>query len=241
MLKWIAKTVDSRGFITIFALTVVGGTAGAIYFMPSGDRTATSIAAVVQTAAVLVGLLSLILIGRQIRSSASQAAHAAATAKALAYHQFFGDLITVESREKLEHVADECGFKDARKSGKEMTDASVLCVKAVPAHDAMLACYLDEFEEFCGAIHAGLLDEDYSYSLEATRIIRTWKVFKPYVLATRTETDDHRTYVELERIADSWTARRVAEDARAAEDKKKVRQLLIDAQGVKKAIPSAVN
>ena len=240
MLKWIAKVVDSRGFITLFSGTVAIGSAIAIFMMPAEDRSATSIAAVLQTAAVLVGLLSLILIARQIRASAWQAEHAAATAKALAYHQFFGDLITITTREQIEHVSEQCQFKDARKSGKEMTPAAVVLVKASPAHDAVVACYLDEFEEFCGAILTNLLDEDYSYKLEGNRVIRAWRVFKPYIEQARLDNDDPRTWLELQRVAERWADRRAKEDAQEEEDRRKVRELLANATGVQPAIPSQV-
>lgn len=207
-LEWVAHRVESRGFITVFALTVGACAAFLIWKLDPEARTPGGIAAIVQTAAVLVGLLSLILIAKQIRATAAQAANAAAISQSLAYHQFFGDLVTVEVHEKIRKAAAECGFADARKKGEPMSPAAVACIKENETHDAVVACYLDEFEEFCGAIHAGLLDADYAYGLEATRVIRTWKVFEPYVVACRGETGDHRTYLELETVAATWTDKR---------------------------------
>jgi len=235
MLDWIARTVDSRGFITAFAFVVGAVMVWSIVGLPEEHQTPSSIAAIIQTGAIVVGLLSLVLIARQIRATATQTASSAAISRALTYHQFFGDLITAEIRQKMEAAATSCGFKDARKSGEPMTQQAVKCIKEDPGHDGVVASYLDEFEEFCGAIHAGLLDEDYAYGLEATRVIRTWKVFSPYVQATRLETSDHRTYIELERIADAWLKRRADEDQRESD----ARAQRNAANGVKNRIPSA--
>lgn len=217
--QWISSVSEMKGFATVFAFCVAVVVGVVIWMIPSEQRSVSAAMSVVQTGAVVVGLLSLVLIARQIRTTAAQAAHTAAINSALTYHQYFGDLITVQVRRQLSHVSNTCGFSDARKKGEPMDDNAVKCIKRSPNHDAVVAQYLDEFEEFCGAIHAKLLNEDYAYGLEATRIIRTWAVFKPYILATRKETEDFRTYVELERIAGSWTERRKAEDTKEANAK----------------------
>jgi len=209
--KW-SKRVGTRGFATCFSLAIGVLVVGLVWLTPAGERTPAAVGAIVQTGAVLIGLLSLVLIARQIRATAAQAAHVAAVNSALAYHQYFGDLITVQIRRQLAAVANDCGFAEARKKGEPMSPEAVKCIKDSPKHDSVVSSYLDEFEEFCAAIHAKLLNEDYAYGLEATRIIRTWAVFGPYILSSRTETQDFRTYVELERVATAWTERRRRED-----------------------------
>lgn len=215
----ISERAETKAFATCLAVSVGVLVVVSIWLIPEQDRTVAAAMSVVQTGAVIVGLLSLVLIARQIRTTASQAAHSAAINSALTYHQYFGDLITVQVRRQLGHVANTCGFSNARKLGNPMDQDAVKCIKRSPNHDSVVAQYLDEFEEFCGAIHAKLLNEDYAYGLEGTRVIRAWDVFSPYILETRTETQDFRTYVELERIARSWTERRKAEDAKEANAK----------------------
>lgn len=218
--KGVAKTVSERvetgGFATWFAVGVGVLAIGLIWAIPADERSPAAIAAILQTGAILVGLLSLVLIARQIRTTAAQAAHVAAVNSALAYHQHFGDLITVEIKRQMAEVAERCGFKESRQKGEPISADAVKCLKDNPVHDSVVSCYLDEFEEFCGAIHAQLLNEDYAYGLEANRVIRAWAIFKPYVLNSRTETEDFRTYMELERVALRWKDRREAEDEEEA-------------------------
>jgi hypothetical protein len=230
---WVSKGVESGGFATYFALAMGALVVVLVWLIPVSDRTPVAVAAVIQTGAVLIGLLSLVLIARQIRATAAQAASTAAVNSALAYHQYFGDLVTLEIRRQLSEVAIDCGFAEARKLGKPMCDKAVACIKANPEHDGVVSSYLDEFEEFCAAIHAKLLNEDYAYGLEATRIIRAWAVFGPFIVLTRKEKSDFRTYIELERVASSWTARRKRED----EDEENAVRNRNAANGVKSVLP----
>lgn len=201
----------------------------AVFCLDSKSRTVPNVVLIVQTCLIAVGLLSLVFIARQVRIVREQARSDQVWRKTLSYHQFFGDLVTTEVREKIAKVATECGFLDARQNGEPISTDAVKKIKKSPKHDAVIATYLDEFEEFCGAVHAGLLDRDYAYTLEATRIIRAWRLFEPYVIATRLETRDHRTYIELERLGENWRERRKMDDDRD----RKARLDLTASNGVK--------
>lgn len=199
--------IGTRGFATLFALSVAVACGLVIWRMAPVDRTYVAIGAVIQTGALCIGLLSLVLIARQTRTTAS-------LAKVNSYHQFFGDLITTETRQKMFKLAEDCGFTAEFEEQRPLTESAVEALMKLE-NRPVISSYLDEFEEFSGAVHAGAVSEEYAYRLEATRIIRTWIVFEPFIRAVRAKMRDERCYLEIARLGSTWQSRRVKESSRA--------------------------
>lgn len=215
----ISRVANAPGGLTVVICMAVVGTALLIYLLPSDQRTIVNILEIIQTAAIVVGLFSLALLSRQTRLSGAQAEHAAAVNHRLVYHQFFGDLVTANVREKLCQVAAACGCSEAFRLGTPLDGESVAKIMNDDSHHAVVVSYLDEFEEFCGAIYCGLLDEDYAYRLEGERITRLWAVFAPFIGEARKRCP--RAYWEVERLACQWIERRKAEDEAEQEAQRK--------------------
>jgi hypothetical protein len=205
VLEKASRQVGTRGFATVFALTVAVGCALTVWFMTPEERNYASVAAVIQTGAICIGLLSLVLIARQTRTTAT-------LSKINSYHQFFGDLITTETRQRLRDLAETCKFTKEMEEQRPLTVESVNLLQK-PENRPVMSSYLDEFEEFCGAVHAGAVSEEYAYRLEATRVIRTWVVFEPFIKAIRIKAENERCYREIARLASDWQARRVKESS----------------------------
>lgn len=205
MLEKASALVGTRGFATVFALTVAAGCGVIVCRMAPGERNYASVAAVIQTGAICIGLLSLVLIARQTRTTAT-------LSKINNYHQFFGDLITTETRQKMRDLAQTCRFTAEMEEQRPLTANSVTLLQD-PLNRPVMSSYLDEFEEFCGAVHAGAVSEEYAYRLEATRVIRTWVVFEPFIKAMRGKAENERCYREIARLASDWQARRVKESS----------------------------
>lgn len=178
-----------------------------IWAVPATRSTFESVARVVELAILTIGLTSLVLLARQTRTTAKWS-------KLLSYHQFFGDLITKEMVVALQETAKLCTFEECMKKLEPMSSAAVDAVLADPAHDTVVSSYLDEFEEFCAAVHAGIADPEYAYTLEATRVIRAWIVFEPFIRRCRASTKYSRCYLELQRLGSAWKTRREAEESK---------------------------
>ncbi|MBB4726328.1 DUF4760 domain-containing protein [Xanthomonas arboricola] len=206
--KWVSGLLGKKGFATSFAIGVIVAVGGIIWFLDPASRTVANVSAVVQSGAIIIGLLSIVLLSRQIRATADWSS-------VLSYHQFFGDLITVETRRQLQEVAVACGFQKSREDATPIVQESIKTLQANPAHSAVVAAYLDEFEEFAAAVHAGVVQERYAYRLEGNRLIRTWQVFGPYIEACRQRQKDAHCYLEIEKLGTSWHARRQSEVAAA--------------------------
>src|SRR5690606_22309594 len=128
--------------------------------------------------------------------------------KLLSYHQFFGNLITTELVKTVLAVASRHGFASCMNSLQPMSQESLAKLEADSDGLKDIQAYLDEFEEFCGAVHAGVTDTEYAYTLEATRVIRAWTVFEPYIRVQRAKHTYMRCYLELERLGVAWKQRR---------------------------------
>ena len=99
----------------------------------------------------------------------------------------------------------------------------------------MVREYLNDFEEFAAAINCGLVDEDYVYRLESTRVLGAHFGFRMMVNHWHAEDKDKSErsggkipvttdyYGELLSVAERWKVRKEAEqlvEARAQEKRR---------------------
>lgn len=195
------------GLPTVFSACVLLSATLYLYLLPAAGRTVDTVSKVVEMTALTIGLLSLVLIARQTRTTAKWN-------KLLSYHQFFGEITTRETVRALHVAAEKCNFKESMKSGQAIDVSAVDSLCNDDDSTTSVCFYLDEFEEFCGAVAAGVVDSGYAYTLEATRVIRVWAVFEPYVARRRSEVKYSRCYLELQRLASTWKAQRELEEKR---------------------------
>ena len=228
----------------VIAGVVVFGVAGlAAYSLEDVDRTIPNYVLIVQTAGIVLGLGSVLLLGLQLSAANKQAAcsveqltlanqqascsveQLALTAKQLAqtaiwnktlsYHQFFGDLVTRELADKVRVVATKHKFDEAFTSLTAMSPTALTDLMADREAEGVISAYLDEFEEFCAAVKAGVVENSYAYGIEATRVIRAAVVFGPFILRARSGTKYSRAYLELEDLGAQWQKRRHQEEEEA--------------------------
>ena len=198
--KWLTT---SR--ILLAAIPVSAGLAiWRLPYLDANGRSFSNVMAVLEVTVLAIGLYSLYLVSEQVRQTAKWN-------KLLSYHQFFGELITTAMVKDMLAVAEKFGFKAAMDKVIPMTDASLASLEKEAIDVKTILAYLDEFEEFCGAVQAGVTDHEYAYTLEATRVIRTWIVFGPFIQSQRASHPFSRCYVELERLGSAWKERREAE------------------------------
>ena len=211
--KWLTPSRAVLGGVFVVA-------AASIWLLPTlgSTRSFTNVMAIIQSALVALGLYSLYFVAEQARLTAEQVSQTreqtqqtAKWNKLLSYHQFFGELITTEMVLEMMAVAERCGFKDAMNSVQAMSLASRQALENDPVAVKTVAAYLDEFEEFCAAVQAGVTASEYAYTLEATRVLRAWIVFEPFIQSQRATHRFSRCYLELERIGSAWKERRERE------------------------------
>jgi hypothetical protein len=156
------------------------------------------------------------------------------------YHEFFPEVPEDEKRDQLATLFLQANIEFPSLS-IPMTDANIETMAAlIPVGSATpigrkvvaarLRDYLDAFEVFAGAIHRRVVDEEYAYCLEGTRLIVTYFGFRHFIESLRGESEStlkflvpngnpvhflkSKAYAELERVAKEWMSRRLDDDLR---------------------------
>lgn len=170
------------------------------------------------------GLFSVLLIRRQLWHQEKQAER---TMKQLVadhewrtyafYHQHFNELPTESCKKEVYALAERHGFlANFRDRGTALSRETAEALLHDKEQMDPLRYYLDSFESFCGSINAKLLDEDYAYALQGTRVVRNHAVFFP--LIERWQAGAPTAYVELCKVAVRWSIRmRIAEAGSVSE------------------------
>lgn len=123
------------------------------------------------------------------------------------YHEFFPELPTAQSRKAFSELAERLQIDDHER-GEPLLPATCT-VLMEPANKRVVLDYLNDFEEFAGAVRRELVENQYAYDLESQRISRVWTVFAPFITTMRTLTVYADAYTELEALANQWSTRTV--------------------------------
>lgn len=91
--------------------------------------------------------------------------------------------------------------------------------------DAFVAIksYLNKYEHFCAAINAGAVDEEHAYALHSGRVVMVHDVYRNFIDVVRVKRGP-MTYIEIERIAVRWRARRSREEAQLAAELQRLKE-----------------
>jgi hypothetical protein len=184
-----------------------------------------------------LGLLSIVLLIAQLRQTA-------AWNRVLAYHEYFGDIPSEGRVASLSACLQRLGIPEPS-SGEPIStedakrlfedEGAVLGADGVVFQKGqrVLCDYLNDFEEFCGAVNAGVLYEPYVRELEGSRTINAYFGFEEVIKLIRDQEIKRRQldsqhaktgaaaqnllqvhrkpYQELRRVAVLWKRRREAE------------------------------
>ena len=71
--------------------------------------------------------------------------------------------------------------------------------------------FLNTIEGYAAAMNAGAVVQDVAYGLRGDRIIRNFDVFRPLIEMERERSQNHRYWIEMEKIANKWRERRLTE------------------------------
>jgi hypothetical protein len=130
----------------------------------------------------------------------------------ISYHQLFGGGVPPESVHKpMYALATEHNFiQNFDEMGQEMPEAALRgCIDDIGMRQ-VIRPYLDEFETFSAAVNAGIVDEEYARTLEGSRVIRNFTVFR--ALIKHLQRGHPMAYVELEKLANKWAERKAREE-----------------------------
>lgn len=147
----------------------------------------------------------------QMRKQQEQMRHDHQWRTYLTYHELFPSIPPDDIRNKMYDLARELKFDHHFDNfGKPMPEEALKAIVESCDHRRIVRAYLDEFEKFCGAIRAGIVDDNYAYSLQNTRVIRNFTVF--HALIKRWQAGNLMAYTELEKVATAWSLQRASAD-----------------------------
>lgn len=195
-------------FIFFGGFTVVAVLAGVLLFSHiTGDKAAGSLSSETGYWAVLLRVTEVVLLtvtSGSVLLLCAQLWQTSRWNKILSYHEYFGSLVSSELGTKLQEAAEKCEFSANMKTLTPIDHHILEKILLNPSAEVTIISYLDEFEEFCGAVHAGVTDKTYAYKLEGTRVVRAFSVFSPYIDSKRKENEYTRCYVELVKLGQDW-------------------------------------
>lgn len=123
--------------------------------------------------------------------------------KLVSYHEYFTRFPDSASMaEWMTVLRENDALKHLSGGGTPLPEALVQKIHTTPDLLQKVRRYLDEYEQFCGAIHVGVIDREYAQSLEAGRVCRIYTVVSG--LIELLQRDNEKAYIELENLARDW-------------------------------------
>lgn len=193
--------------ILAWILAFIAGLLVASY-LPSGEEIDYDL---IQTIIATFGLAGLWLVYGQLKVSHAQLQQTTKWNKLRSFHDYFSDVPTREHQTHFfELLADfdhnnQTAILEKIKKREALTRKEAEQLRDDADVSSALYAYLDDYEELCGAIRSGIVDEDYAYSMDRTRICRTRTVYKTFIDLLRDSDGGRRiscAYEELYQVAD---------------------------------------
>lgn len=217
------------------------------------DATFSERAQILEITLLAFGLLSILLLIAQLRQTR-------AWNRVLSYHEYFGELPGSDRTDQLYLCLHRLGLHEPTSSKPLSTDdaKALWDDEGIAGRDGIcrhvgrrvIREYLNDFEEFCGAVRAGVLNENYVRELEGDRTINAYYGFEEVIKLTREEAADsgrreqspdtrstmaqklreyrRKPYQELRMVAETWRARRAKEYEKLAKKRRSLEESIAD-------------
>jgi len=159
----------------------------------------------------------------------------------LSYHQFFDDIPAPHKVRALQEVLMRLGISREVTRAAALTEAEVRKFLEDKPSDSnkgltarrVLQAYLNDFEELCAAVNAGVVEEEYARAIEGARVINTYFGYQRFIKSLiaeelgqlealnrdpayrgpRIEKYRSKYYCDLKLVAIGWLQRREMEEA----------------------------
>ena len=168
----------------------------------------------VKTSELLVwiaGLWSIVVLRGQLQAQRQTSLDEFHWKTLIAYHQLFEYVPDKPTGDKMYSLAKTMEFaKVFRGIGESLPEKAVAEILEDSEKLSTVRSYLDGFERFCAAVECGLVNSDYAYSIQGGRVIRNYIVFEGMI--RKFQNDNKLAYIELQKIALRWQAKRKADD-----------------------------
>jgi len=174
------------------------------------------------------GALSIILLWAQLRAASAQEHEENVWKRIVCLHEHFRDIPRWDRTEAVrKFLLTKFPNRERPSAYRPLTQSEAADImsdtgnhESAPAK-ILMSRYLNDWEELCGAISVGLVDEDYVRSMEGGRLIDTFFGFRQVIEAIRQEHNQarqaatvqnaappfaHVPYTEMQDVAVRWHA-----------------------------------
>ena len=228
-LKWYERTVASCAV----AIVILGAIAWLL-----GPLSIDRAIQIVEPVFIGLGALSIILLWAQVRISNMQEQEANIWKRVVSRHDYFSQVPRTDRAEAVRKYFKELGINRPPSAYHSLDVNLVETIWADNGTDqrppgrVIISNYLDDWEDFCGAIRVGVLDEEYAREMEGTRVINAFFGYRSAIDKLRQEHNEsakartgskpaqpfvNKYFLELQTIATNWHRIRQAELERAQE------------------------
>jgi hypothetical protein len=178
-----------------------------------------------EPAFLAVGALSIILLWAQLRAASAQEHEENVWKRIMCLHEHFKDIPRLERSEPVrKYLLTTFPNRAPPSAYFPLTDDEVAKIMAdrgdagTARGDTLIYRYLNDWEDFCGAISVGVVDEDYARSMEGGRLIDAFFGYRKVIEAYREKHTKaqqsadpnaasafaHVAYTELQDVAIRW-------------------------------------
>jgi hypothetical protein len=160
------RTIEAIAIAAFIVVVIVG--VWALWEIPKQEFNRAEILKTIEAIIGGLGVSSLLLLWAQLR-------HTAILGKLTSYHDHFHDLPSIGKVRDLYMALERCKVAvPTWHAPMSETDREKLFGDTEPppaSAELSVREYLNDFEEFAAAINCGLVDDDYAYRIESTRVL----------------------------------------------------------------------
>lgn len=189
---------------------------------------------VTSSAALALGALSIILLWAQLRSTSRQERQQGIYKRIMCLHEHFHDVPRLHLAETVRvYLYRELAIHSPPSARNPLTRAHAEAINMDagnqdrPPARVLVTRYLNDWEDFCGAIRSGVIDENYAMALEGARLVDAFFGYREAINifretrgqstgkvgdgATAAPPIANKLYYELQRVALEWHRKRTEE------------------------------
>lgn len=226
--RWVSLRWYERWVVITAVLIILLALLAWFYGVHSVDRAA----AIAEPMFLGLGAVSLILLWAQLRAATNQDNAANIWKRVVCLHEHFGEVPRAEYAEALRRYLHELGIREPPNAYCPLEPEIVERIWADQGTDSrppgsvLIRRYLNDWEEFCGAIKVGMIDEAYAQAMEGSRVIDAFFGYRASIDKSRHSQSEIRKtkptalsalpfmnkyYIELQTIATKWHLVRMSE------------------------------
>lgn len=149
-----------------------------------------------QLVVAIIGLASLLLVWRQIKQASQWN-------RLTTQYNFLNTAFSLQLDKAIYDATGKLGLDLKGRQNPLNPEEIDKLLGDTDAYTVLIA-YLNEFENICGAVRAGIADPDVAFGIHSARVLKEFVVYKPFIDKIRARDSNQEVLIEFERVFDDW-------------------------------------